>query len=73
MTDDGPRDASAQSPAELKETFATIGNETRAEILRILGDDPYSGVSFSELRSRMTGRSTAASSTTTSSSSSGSS
>lgn len=47
------RDSTHHSTAELKDTFGTIGNETRAEILRILGEDPYSGLSFSELRSRL--------------------
>lgn len=53
MTHDGGGDSAPQSTAALKETFATIGNETRAEILRILGEDPYAELSFSELRSRM--------------------
>jgi DNA-binding transcriptional ArsR family regulator len=51
------RDGDGETPhsaAALEETFATIGNETRAEILRILGGEPHSALSFSELRSRMT-------------------
>jgi len=52
MTHNG--DATHHSTTAVKETFATIGNETRAEILRILGEDPYAELSFSELRSRMT-------------------
>lgn len=51
MTDNGNGDTT-QSTA-VQETFATIGNETRAEILRILGEEPYAGLSFSELRSRL--------------------
>ncbi|WP_336325825.1 helix-turn-helix domain-containing protein [Halovenus sp. HT40] len=43
----------AHSTAELKETFATIGNETRAEILRILGQQPHTERSFSELRAEL--------------------
>lgn len=35
------------------EAFALIGNEIRAEILGILGAEPYAGLSFSELRSRV--------------------
>jgi len=53
MAHDENGDTAHQSAAALKETFATIGNETRAEILRILGEDPYAELSFSELRSRM--------------------
>jgi ribosomal protein L37AE/L43A len=48
-------DSSHGSPAAVKETFATIGNETRAEILRILGEEAHATLSFSELRSRMAG------------------
>lgn len=55
MTRDGDGETPQRQTGALKETFATIGNETRAEILRILGEDPYAGLSFSELRSRMEG------------------
>jgi DNA-binding transcriptional ArsR family regulator/rubredoxin len=37
---------------EPADAFALVGNETRAEILRVLGEDPWSGLSFSELRAR---------------------
>jgi len=48
MTDNGtPAGASAA------EAFSLIGNEIRAEILRVLGADPHAGLSFSELRSRV--------------------
>lgn len=55
MSHDGDEETTHESTAVVKETFATIGNETRAEILRILGRDPYAELSFSELRSRMDG------------------
>jgi len=48
-TDDGP------SAAALEETFATVGNETRAEILRVLGETPHTPQSFSELRAALGG------------------
>jgi hypothetical protein len=35
------------------EAFALVGNEVRAEIIRVLGEDPHAGLSFSELRSRV--------------------
>jgi DNA-binding transcriptional ArsR family regulator len=38
------------SDATPEDAFALIGNETRAAILRTLGETPYDGVSFSELR-----------------------
>jgi DNA-binding transcriptional ArsR family regulator len=38
---------------EPADAFALVGNETRAAILRALGQDPWSGLSFSELRSRV--------------------
>ncbi|WP_276260198.1 winged helix-turn-helix domain-containing protein [Haloglomus litoreum] len=47
MTDSSPAD-----DAEPADAFALVGNETRAAILRVLGEDPWSGLSFSELRSR---------------------
>jgi hypothetical protein len=47
MADDSPP---APDPAE---AFALIGNEIRADILRVLGQDPHTGISFSELRSRV--------------------
>ncbi|MFB6206994.1 MAG: winged helix-turn-helix domain-containing protein [Haloglomus sp.] len=47
MTDDAAADDSEPADA-----FALVGNETRAEILRVLGQDPWTGLSFSELRSR---------------------
>ncbi|MFB6139637.1 MAG: winged helix-turn-helix domain-containing protein [Halosimplex sp.] len=49
MTDDsdGPADT------EPEDAFALIGDETRAGILRALGEDPHEGVSFSELRERV--------------------
>ena len=47
MTDD----SEAAFPAE--EAFALIGDEIRAEILRVLGEDPHEGLSFSELRERV--------------------
>jgi hypothetical protein len=51
MSDDSSADAPAADtgPAD---AFALVGNETRAEILRVLGEDPWAGLSFSELRSR---------------------
>jgi len=55
MTRDGNGETTREPTAALKETFATVGNETRAEILRILGEDPYDELPFSELRSRMEG------------------
>lgn len=48
MTVDDPDDETQPADA-----FALVGNETRAEILRVLGEDPWSGLSFSELRSRV--------------------
>jgi DNA-binding transcriptional ArsR family regulator len=36
-----------------EEVLALVGNETRAEILRVLGRVPFDHVSFSELRSRV--------------------
>ena len=36
-----------------EDAFALVGNELRAEILRVLGEVPHEGLSFSELRSRV--------------------
>lgn len=41
----------AETTAE--EAFALVGNELRAGILRVLGETPHEGVSFSELRERV--------------------
>lgn len=51
MTDDDHTDTAAGPAPE--EAFALIGNGTRADILRVLGQEPYTGLSFSELRSRV--------------------
>lgn len=53
MTGDEASDRTADGtdgefPAE--EAFALIGDELRAEILRVLGERPHEGLSFSELR-----------------------
>lgn len=48
MTDGGDTKDDEQFPAE--EAFALIGNDLRAEILRVLGENPHEGLSFSELR-----------------------
>ena len=48
MAGDAPMDQRAPADA-----FALVGNETRAEILRVLGEEPWAGLSFSELRSRV--------------------
>ena len=53
MTRKERQDAARERTTAIEETFATIGNETRAEILRILGADAHAELSFSELRSRM--------------------
>ncbi|WP_436927872.1 winged helix-turn-helix domain-containing protein [Halosimplex amylolyticum] len=45
--------ASAGAGADPEDAFALIGNETRAAILRALGETPHEGVSFSDLRSRV--------------------
>ena len=46
--------ASEDDEGDAPETaFALIGNETRAAILRSLGEDPHAEVPFSELRSRV--------------------
>lgn len=55
MTHNESENTPYESTTAVKETFATIGNETRAEILRILGEDPHAELSFSELRSQMGG------------------
>jgi hypothetical protein len=56
MPDDESSDGSSPdvAPADsaAADAFALVGNETRAEILRVLGEDPWAGLSFSELRSR---------------------
>jgi hypothetical protein len=44
---------SDQEGAAPSEAFALIGNEIRAAILEELGKDPHTGLSFSELRSRV--------------------
>jgi hypothetical protein len=48
VTDDSPAGAATPEAA-----FALIGNEIRADILRVLGEDPHTPVTFSELRSRV--------------------
>ncbi|QPV63910.1 helix-turn-helix transcriptional regulator [Halosimplex litoreum] len=45
-----PDDESPPADAAAEDAFALIGNETRAAILRALGQRPHEGVSFSELR-----------------------
>jgi len=45
-----PDDESPSADAAPEDAFALIGNETRAAILRALGERPHEGVSFSELR-----------------------
>ncbi|MEF8791900.1 MAG: winged helix-turn-helix domain-containing protein [Haloarculaceae archaeon] len=52
MTGERPDGTSETGP---EEAFALLGNETRADILRVLGEEPWSGLSFSELRSRVGG------------------
>jgi hypothetical protein len=52
MPDDGSVDGGDTDDTEPADAFALVGNETRAEILRVLGEDPWVGLSFSELRSR---------------------
>lgn len=47
--DSGP----ATEGADPEDAFALVGNETRAAILRTLGETPHEGVSFSDLRSRV--------------------
>lgn len=47
MPDDTGTDADPES------AFALIGNETRAAIVRALGERPYEGVSFSDLRAEV--------------------
>ncbi|WP_164471844.1 winged helix-turn-helix domain-containing protein [Halosimplex salinum] len=51
-----PDDDSGQSAADgadPEDAFALVGNETRAAILRALGETPHEGVSFSDLRERV--------------------
>jgi hypothetical protein len=48
MSEDGPA-----TDTDPEDAFALVGNETRARILRTLGEDPWTGLSFSELRSRV--------------------
>ncbi|WP_135364390.1 winged helix-turn-helix domain-containing protein [Halosimplex halophilum] len=50
MPDDDP-DPSADAAPE--DAFALVGNETRAAILRALGERPHEGIAFSELRERV--------------------
>jgi hypothetical protein len=48
MTDEEPTE-----DTEPEDAFALVGNETRARILQALGEEPWAGLSFSELRSRV--------------------
>jgi len=48
--DDADADGDGAEPAD---AFALIGNETRASILRALGERPHEGVSFSDLREQV--------------------
>lgn len=52
MSDDGSLPSADAAPVDAapEDAFALIGNETRASILRALGERPHEGVSFSELR-----------------------
>lgn len=52
MTEDDSK-RSAADDADPEDAFALVGNETRAAILRTLGETPHEGVSFSDLRSRV--------------------
>ncbi|WP_459192687.1 winged helix-turn-helix domain-containing protein [Halosimplex sp. J119] len=45
--------APAGAGADPEDAFALIGNETRAAILRALGETPHEGVPFSDLRARV--------------------
>jgi DNA-binding transcriptional ArsR family regulator len=53
MASDEHDSPSTQESLTAEDAFALIGNETRAEILRVLGQDAHSAFSFSELRSRL--------------------
>lgn len=53
MTDDRP-DA-GDTDRSVEDAFALVGNEIRADILRVLGEAPHEGVAFSELRDRVDG------------------
>ena len=53
MTADDEAEPAAADDAHPEDAFALVGNETRAAILRTLGETPHEGVSFSDLRSRV--------------------
>ena len=53
MSDDREGPPPAQESLTAEDAFGLIGNETRAAILRVLGQDAYSVLSFSGLRSRV--------------------
>jgi DNA-binding transcriptional ArsR family regulator len=50
MTDD---ESAPPADAAPEDAFALVGNETRAAILRALGERPHEGIAFSELRERV--------------------
>lgn len=52
MTGNGSN-RSNSTGTSLEEAFALVGNETRAKIVRVLGERPHEGQSFSEIRSRV--------------------
>jgi DNA-binding transcriptional ArsR family regulator/uncharacterized Zn finger protein len=54
MTDgDADADEGAGEGFPVEEAFALIGHRLRAEVLRVLGEHPHEGLSFSELRERV--------------------
>jgi len=50
-TDEGGGEGSNGLTPE--DAFGLLGNEIRAEIMRVLGEDPHAGLSFSTLRARV--------------------
>jgi len=50
-TDEGCREGS--DGLTLEDAFEMLGHEILAEIMRVLGEDPHAGLSFSTLRARV--------------------